>query len=90
VGDLSYAASLPSRKMPLGRHKKREGFRPPLSRVAGLLPRLDGSVTSPRLPEALKFLRTAASDASLPTWIDADHRGPLVLCQRGSRFNANF
>jgi PAS domain-containing protein len=35
-------------------HKEeREGFRPPLSRIAGLSPRLYGLVTSPRLPGLL-------------------------------------
>lgn len=61
MGDVSYAASPPSRKVGGAPQRKREGFRPPLSRVAGLLPRLDGLVTSPRLPVALKFLRTGLS-----------------------------
>ncbi len=62
--NLSYAAS-PLRRKPHCRsdQRKREGFRPPLSRVAGLLPRLYGLVTSPRLP-------------GLPTlWSGAPHFG---------------
>jgi len=89
VGDVSYAASPPSRKVGGAPQRKREGFRPPLSRVAGLLPRLDGLVTSPRLPVALKFLKTGLSSDQSSHIIDADLRGLPVRCQRDSRFNAN-
>jgi hypothetical protein len=76
--NLSYAAS-PLRRKPHCRsdQRKREGFRPPLSRVAGLLPRLDGLVTSlasPWLPTLED--RDAELGHRSTTWIDADHKGP--------------
>jgi hypothetical protein len=87
---MSYAASLPSRKVDWHATKEKGGLSPSLEPRCGVIaaPLRLGHIPSP--PPGSQFQNRRAKTGHRPsTWIDVDHRRPQTRCQYDSDFDTN-